>query len=106
PLQMISPRVILNSVLRQTALSITTKLEKEGGDMIGITIKTKIQTIAFETQSGDLGKTFATSDKRITIAEAGDILLDRAIEYKQVLKVKYENVDLEIPLGEFENYLL
>lgn len=71
-----------------------------------ISLKTKIQTIAFETTSGSLGKSYATSEKRITISEAGDILLDRGIEFKQVLKVKYENVELEIPLEQFEEYII
>ena len=43
---------------------------------------------------------------RITIAEAEDILLDREIPYKEVLKVKFEDIDLEIPLNEYENYII
>lgn len=74
--------------------------------MATIHLKTKVQLITYETQSHDLGKSYATSPKRITIAEARDILLDRGIEFKEVLKVKYENIDLEIPLLDLESYII
>lgn len=66
--------------------------------MKGISVKAKVQTIIFQTVDDSLGKEYATSQKRITIAEAGDLLLDRGIEYKEVLKVKPEVLHLELPL--------
>ena len=70
-----------------------------------IFLKTKVQAIYYQSRKDDLGITYATSEKRITIAEAEEILTDREVEFKEVLKVKYETVDLEIPLTEFENYI-
>jgi len=74
--------------------------------MGNILLKVKVQSIYYRTRNDDLGISHATSDKRITISEAEDILLDRKIEFKEVLKVKYEFVELEIPLNEFENYII
>ena len=74
--------------------------------MNDILLKVKVQSIYYQTKEDELGISHATSDKRITIAEAEDILLDREIEYKEVLKVKYEFVELEIPLEEYENYIV
>lgn len=71
-----------------------------------ILLKVKVQSIYFQTPKDDLGITHSTSEKRITIAEAEDILLDREIEFKEVLRVKYEHVDLEVPLKDFENYII
>lgn len=74
--------------------------------MYHISLKVKVQSIYYRTRNDDLGISYATSDKRITISEAEDILLDRNIEFKEVLKVKYEFIELEIPLNEFENYII
>lgn len=73
-----------------------------------ILLKTKIQAIYFQTTKDELGIAHATKkdNVRITIAEAEDILLDREIPYKEVLKVKFEDIDLEIPLNEYENYII
>ena len=71
-----------------------------------ILLKVKVQVIYFQTKKDDLGISYATSDKRITIDEATDILLDREIEHKEVLKVKYEFVELEVPLSNFKDYLV
>ena len=71
-----------------------------------ILLKVKVQAIYFQTNEDELGISYATSDKRITIAEAENILLDRDIHYKEVLKVKYEFIELEIPLSNLENYII
>ena len=71
-----------------------------------ILLKVKVQVIYFQTRKDELGISHATSDKRITIVEATDILLDREIEYEEVLKVKYEFIELEIPLTNLENYII
>ena len=71
-----------------------------------ILLKVRVQVIYYQTRKNELGITYSTSDKRITIAESEDILLDRKIEYEEVLKVKYEYVDLEVPLKDFEEFLV
>lgn len=73
--------------------------------MHNILLKTKVQCIYYQSRKDDLGITYATSDKRITILEAGDILMDRKIDFKEVLKVKYEYVEIELPIKEFENHI-
>lgn len=70
-----------------------------------IEIKAKVQNIYYQTDSDELGIARATSDKRITVAEAEDILIDREILYKEVLKVKIEYIDLQIPLNKLEDYI-
>ena len=71
-----------------------------------ILLNVKVQAIYFQTDQDELGITYATSEKRITVAESADILLDRQIKYKEVLKVKYEFIELEIPLNDLENYII
>lgn len=70
-----------------------------------INLKVKIQAIYFMTEENTLGIKHATSEKRITIADAEEILNNRNISYEEILKVKYEHIDLEIPLTEYENYI-
>lgn len=71
-----------------------------------ILLNVRVQSIYFQTRDNDLGIEYATSDKRITIDEANNILTDREIECEEVLKVKYEYVELEIPLKEFNTYII
>ena len=71
-----------------------------------VLLKVKVQVIYFQTRKDELGISHATSDKRITIDEAEEILINREVEFKEVLKVKYEFVDLEIPLKDYENYII
>ena len=73
--------------------------------MSNILLKVKVQVIFYQTRTNELGTKYATSEKRISIAEAEDILVEREIEYAEILKVKYEFVELEIPLNDFENYI-
>lgn len=72
--------------------------------MKGILVKAKVQTIIFQALDDTLGFEYATSPKRITIAEAGDTLLDRGIEFKEVLKVKPEVLHLELPLEDLSTF--
>lgn len=71
-----------------------------------ILLNVKVQAIYYQTYQDELGITYATSEKRITVAESADILLDRQIRFKEVLKVKYEFIELEIPLNDLENYII
>jgi len=71
-----------------------------------IILQVKVQAIYYQTDQDGLGISYATSEKRITISEAENILLDRDIHYKEVLKVKYEYIEMEIPLYDLESYLI
>jgi len=71
-----------------------------------IILQVKVQAIYYRTDQDDLGISYATSEKRITISESENILLDRDIHYKEVLKVKYEYIKMEIPLYDLESYLV
>ena len=74
--------------------------------MSHILLNTRVQSIYFQTRNNELGIEYSTSDKRITIDEAKNILTDREIECEEVLKVKYEYVELEIPLKQFNQYII
>jgi len=84
--------------------------EKEAKQMkdFDVYIKAKIQNIYYQTPQDDLGIARATKEDnvKITLAEAQDILLDREIEYKEVLRVKNEWHHLEIPINELEDYIV
>ena len=73
-----------------------------------IVLKVKIQAIYFQTDKNELGISHATKqdNARITVIEAEQILQERAIHYKEILKVKFEDIELEIPMTEYENYLI
>ena len=71
-----------------------------------ILLNVKVQAIYYQTDKDELGISYTTSEKRVTIAEAENILLDRQISYKEVLKVKYEYIELEIPLEDLESYII
>lgn len=74
--------------------------------MPNILIKAKVQLITYETPSGDLAQQYATSEKRISFSDAREILLERDIEFKEILKVKYENIQLDMTLQQFESNLI
>ena len=71
-----------------------------------ILLNVKVQCIYYQTEKDELGISYATSEKRITIAEAEDILTERQVQFKEVLKVKYEFVELQLPLETFEKHIL
>lgn len=71
-----------------------------------INLKTKVQAIYFQTTKNDLGIKYATSDKRITIVEAEKILSNRQVDFEEVLKVKYEYLDITLPIEELEKYII
>ena len=71
-----------------------------------ILLNVKVQAIYYQTEEDELGISYATSNKRITIAESEEILLDRKIRFKEILKVKYEFIEMEIPLNNLENYII
>lgn len=71
-----------------------------------ILLNVRVQSIYFQTLLNDLGIEYATSEKRITIDEAKDILIDRGVQYQEILKVKYEYIELDIPLNKLEEYIV
>ena len=70
-----------------------------------INLKIKIQNIYYQTDQDELGIEHATSEKRITLAEAEEVLTEREISFKEILRVKYEYIDLDLPLETFKKYI-
>lgn len=68
-----------------------------------IELQTRVQNIYYQKPDDELGISPATSDKRISIAEARQILADRNIDFSDILKVKYETINIELPLDELQN---
>lgn len=75
-------------------------------DVNTLTLKAKIQVIYYQTNDDELGQAYATSDKRITIAESEQLLQDREILFKEVLKTKYEYRHIEIDVDDFEKSII
>ena len=71
-----------------------------------ITLNPRVQVIYYETQDGQLGKAYATSEKRISLDEAETLLNEREIEFAELLKVKYEVINVTLAVEEFENYII
>lgn len=71
-----------------------------------ITIKARVQNIYYQDENNYLGIARTTTDKqKLTQAEARDVLIDREIHYKDILKVKIEYIELEIPVEKVEEYI-
>lgn len=71
-----------------------------------IFIKTRVQNIYYQDENNYLGIARATTEKqKLTQAEAFDILVDREIKFLDILKVKIEYIELDIPVSKIEEYL-
>lgn len=71
-----------------------------------ITIKARVQNIYYQDENNYLGIARTTTDKqKLTQAEARDVLIDREIPYKDILKVKIEYIELELPVDKVEEYI-
>ena len=71
-----------------------------------ITLKARVQNIYYQDENNYLGIARTTTDKqKLTQAEARDVLIDREIPYKDILKVKIEYIELEIPVEKVEEYI-
>ena len=71
-----------------------------------ITIKARVQNIYYQDENNYLGIARTTTDKqKLTQAEARDVLIDREIPYKDILKVKIEYIELELPVEKIEEYI-
>ena len=71
-----------------------------------ITIRPRIQVIYYQLNDDTLGQANATSESRITLKEAEEILHSRKIDFKSVLKVKYEFVLLQFQPNEFKKFII
>lgn len=75
-------------------------------DIDKINLNPRIQVVYYLTQDDELGKEFATSEKRISLDEAESLLNHREVEFKELLKVKYEVIEIELTVEEFKNYII
>ena len=75
-------------------------------DINTITLNPRLQVIYYKTQDEQLGKAYATSEKRISLDEAETLLNEREIEFVELLKVKYEVINVTMEVEEFEKYTI
>ena len=75
-------------------------------DFDKINLNPRLQVIYYLTQDDELGKEFATSEKRISLDEAESLLNHREVEFKELLKVKYEVIEIELSVEEFKKYII
>ena len=73
--------------------------------MSTLQLKTRVQVIYYQSSELDLRQEYATSEKRISLDEAEEILRSRNIEFEQIFKVQYERHTLELKSEEFEKYI-
>lgn len=72
-----------------------------------IELKIKVQIIYYQDSGGNLGTQVTTlGTKRVTIKEAEQLLIDREIDYKEVLKVKYEYIYLSLTPEQLESFIV
>lgn len=74
-------------------------------DTDNINLNPRLQVIYYLTQDDELGKEFATSEKRISLDEAEFLLINREVEFKELLKVKYEVIEIELTVEQFKKYI-
>lgn len=70
-----------------------------------INLNPRLQVIYYLTQDDELGKEYATSEKRISLDEAEFLLINREVEFKELLKVKYEVIEIELTVEQFKKYI-
>ena len=73
--------------------------------MTTLQLKTRVQVIYYQSDQLDLRQEYATSEKRISLDEAEEILQSRNIDFEQIFKVQYERHTLELKSEEFETYI-
>ena len=73
--------------------------------MSTLQLKTRVQVIYYQSSELDLRQEYATSEKRISLDEAEEILKDRNIVFEQIFKVQYERYTLELKSEEFETHI-
>ena len=75
-------------------------------DFDKINLNPRLQVLYYLTDYDELGKEYATSKKRISLDEAEIILNHRQVEYKELLKVKYEIINVTMDIDEFEKFII
>ena len=75
-------------------------------DFDKINLNPRLQVLYYLTQDDELGKEFATSEKRISLEEAESLLNHREVEFKELLKVKYEVIEIELSIEEFKKFII
>ena len=75
-------------------------------DIDKINLNPRLQVIYYLTDDEELGKEFATSEKRISLDEAEFLLINREVEFKELLKVKYEVIEIELTVEQFKKYII
>lgn len=73
--------------------------------MSTLQLKTRVQVIYYQSDQLDLQQEYATSEKRISLDEAEEILESRNISFEQIFKVQYERHTLTLKSDEFKNYI-
>lgn len=74
-------------------------------DIEKINLNPRLQVIYYLTDGEELGKEYATSEKRISLDEAEFLLINREVEFKELLKVKYEVIEIELTVEQFKKYI-
>ena len=74
-------------------------------DIDKINLNPRLQVLYYLTQDDELGKEYATSEKRISLDEAEFLLINREVEFKELLKVKYEVIEIELTVEQFKKYI-
>ena len=75
-------------------------------DIDKINLNPRLQVLYYLTQDDELGKEYATSEKRISLEEAESLLNHREVEFKELLKVKYEVIEIELTVEEFKKFII
>ena len=75
-------------------------------DFDKINLNPRLQVLYYLTQDDELGKEYATSEKRISLEEAESLLNHREVEFKELLKVKYEVIEIELSIEEFKKFII
>lgn len=69
-------------------------------------LKAKVQVIYYSTPDESLGQIFATPPKPLNVKECEEILKSRNIAFTEVLKKRYQYIDLEMTPFEAEKFLV
>lgn len=71
-----------------------------------ITLETKVQTIYFETETGELEKYHHIHSERMTMKEAEETLESKGINFLIVLRVLTEKVEIELDIETVEQNIV
>ena len=68
----------------------------------------RLQVIYYETDDEQLGKEYVTNEEnqRISLAQAEELLHQREIPFRDLLKVRFETLQLNMSLADFKKYII